>query len=81
MAVENPAAPAIEPIVGRVIPRGTARVTPSATTTYTLTNGDRDEHGHRDRCGHEARRGGDSIHCRSSPDPRKAIRTNAGGQA
>ena len=37
--VENPAAPAIEPIVGRVIPRGTARVTPSATTTYTLTNG------------------------------------------
>ena len=37
--VENPAAPAIEPIVGRVIPRGTARVAPSATTTYTLTNG------------------------------------------
>lgn len=37
--VENPAAPAIEPAVGRVIPRGSARVTPSATTTYTLTNG------------------------------------------
>jgi hypothetical protein len=37
--VENPAAPAIEPAVGRVIPRGSARVAPSATTTYTLTNG------------------------------------------
>src|SRR5688572_29059002 len=37
--VENPAAPAIEPGVGRVIPRGTQRVTPAATTTYTLTNG------------------------------------------
>jgi hypothetical protein len=37
--VENPAATAIEPGVGRVIPRGTQRVTPAATTTYTLTNG------------------------------------------
>jgi hypothetical protein len=37
--VENPAATAIEPGVGRVIPRGTVRVTPTATTTYTLTNG------------------------------------------
>ena len=37
--VENPAATAIEPGVGRVIPRGTARVTPAATTTYTITNG------------------------------------------
>jgi len=36
---ENPAAPAIEPGVGRVVPRGTVRVTPSATTTYILTNG------------------------------------------
>ena len=38
--VENPSAPAIEPGIGRVTPRGTMRVTPSATTTYTLTNGD-----------------------------------------
>jgi len=38
--VENPGAPAIEPGIGRVTPRGTMRVTPSATTTYTLTNGD-----------------------------------------
>jgi hypothetical protein len=37
--VENPAAAAIEPGVGRVIPRGTVRVTPEATTTYTLRNG------------------------------------------
>ena len=37
--VENPSAPAIEPAIGRVIPRGTMRVTPSVTTTYTLTNG------------------------------------------
>jgi hypothetical protein len=37
--VENPAATAIEPGIGRVIPRGTVRVSPSATTTYTLTNG------------------------------------------
>jgi hypothetical protein len=36
---ENPAAPAIEPGVGRVVPRGTTRVTPVATTTYVLTNG------------------------------------------
>src|SRR5688572_12957738 len=38
--VENPAAPAIEPGIGRVTPRGTLRVTPAATTTYTLTMGD-----------------------------------------
>jgi hypothetical protein len=38
--VENPAAPAIEPGIGRVTPRGTQRVTPAATTTYTLTMGD-----------------------------------------
>ena len=38
--VENPAAPAIEPGLGRVTPRGTRRVTPSATTTYTLTMGE-----------------------------------------
>ena len=38
--VENPGGPAIEPGIGRVTPRGTLRVTPSATTTYTLTNGD-----------------------------------------
>ena len=38
--VENPGAPAIEPGIGRVVPRGTQRVTPTATTTYTLTNGD-----------------------------------------
>jgi hypothetical protein len=37
--VENPTATAIEPEVGRVIPRGSRRVTPAATTTYTLTNG------------------------------------------
>ena len=36
---ENPAAPGIEPGVGRVVPRGTVRVAPSATTTYILTNG------------------------------------------
>src|SRR5688572_22595138 len=36
---ENPAAPAIEPGVGRVLPIGTTRVTPVATTTYILTNG------------------------------------------
>jgi hypothetical protein len=36
---ENPAAPAIEPGVGRVTPRGSVRVTPAATTTYTLTMG------------------------------------------
>ena len=38
--VENPGAPAIEPGIGRVTPRGTMRVTPSATTTYTLTTGE-----------------------------------------
>jgi hypothetical protein len=38
--VENPNAVAIEPGIGRVIPRGTQRVTPAATTTYTLTVGD-----------------------------------------
>ena len=38
--VENPAAPAIDPGIGRVTPRGTQRVTPAATTTYTLTMGD-----------------------------------------
>jgi hypothetical protein len=38
--VENPGAPAIEPGIGRVTPRGTMRVTPKATTTYTLTAGD-----------------------------------------
>jgi hypothetical protein len=37
--VENPSAPAIEPIVGRVLPRGTMRVSPAATTTFTLTTG------------------------------------------
>src|SRR5688572_33305860 len=38
--VENPGAPAIEPGIGRVTPRGTMRVTPKATTTYTLTTGE-----------------------------------------
>jgi hypothetical protein len=38
--VENPSAVAIEPGIGRVIPRGTQRVTPAATTTYTLSVGD-----------------------------------------
>ena len=38
--VENPGAPAIEPGIGRVTPRGTQRVTPAATTTYTLATGD-----------------------------------------
>ena len=38
--VENPAAPSIEPGIGRITPRGTQRVTPAATTTYTLTMGD-----------------------------------------
>ena len=34
---ENPSAVAIEPGIGAVIPRGSRQVTPSATTTYTLT--------------------------------------------
>jgi hypothetical protein len=34
---ENPSGVAIEPGVGAVIPRGSHQVTPSATTTYTLT--------------------------------------------
>ena len=38
--VENAGAPAIEPGLGRVVPRGTQRVMPQATTTYTLTSGD-----------------------------------------
>jgi hypothetical protein len=38
--VENPTQLTIEPGVGRVVPRGTLRVTPTATTTYTLANGD-----------------------------------------
>jgi hypothetical protein len=38
--IENPAAPGIEPGIGRVTPRGTVRVTPAATTTYTLTTGE-----------------------------------------
>lgn len=38
--VENPAAPEIQPGIGRITPRGTMRVMPSATTTYTLTMGD-----------------------------------------
>ena len=38
--VENPGAPAIEPGIGRVTARGTMRVTPKATTTYTLTAAD-----------------------------------------
>ena len=37
--VENPTAASIEPEIGRVLPRGSLRVTPAATTTYTLTNG------------------------------------------
>jgi hypothetical protein len=35
--VENPAGVAIEPGVGPVTPRGSRQVTPTATTTYTLT--------------------------------------------
>jgi hypothetical protein len=37
--VENPTAPTIEPGIGRITPRGTQRVTPAATTTYTLSTG------------------------------------------
>jgi hypothetical protein len=36
-AVENPRTTTIEPAIGRAIPRGELRVTPTATTTYTLT--------------------------------------------
>ena len=36
-AVENPRTTTIEPAIGRAMPRGELRVSPSATTTYTLT--------------------------------------------
>src|SRR5579862_6068055 len=36
-ATENPASVTIDPTVGKVQPRGTKAVTPSATTTFTLT--------------------------------------------
>jgi hypothetical protein len=36
-AAENPSSITIEPGIGRVAPRGTLRVTPARTTTYTLT--------------------------------------------
>lgn len=36
-ATENPNGVTIEPGIGRVVPRGTRAVSPSATTTYTLT--------------------------------------------
>jgi hypothetical protein len=36
-ATENPNGVTIEPGLGRVVPRGTRAVSPSATTTYTLT--------------------------------------------
>jgi hypothetical protein len=36
-STENPAAPAIEPGLGAVTPRGSRQVKPAATTTYTLT--------------------------------------------
>ena len=36
-AVENPRTTTIEPAIGRAVPLGELRVTPSATTTYTLT--------------------------------------------
>ena len=36
-AVENPRTTTIEPTVGRAVPRGELRLTPTATTTYTLT--------------------------------------------
>ena len=35
--VENPRTTTIEPAIGRATPRGLMKVTPSATTTYTLT--------------------------------------------
>ena len=36
-AVENPRSTTISPAVGRAAPRGALKVTPAATTTYTLT--------------------------------------------
>ena len=36
-AVENPRTTTIEPTIGRATPRGLLKMTPSATTTYTLT--------------------------------------------
>jgi len=36
-AVENPRSTTIEPTVGRATPRGVMKVSPAATTTYTLT--------------------------------------------
>src|SRR5690242_13449307 len=36
-ATENPNGVTIEPGIGRIVPRGTRAVFPSATTTYTLT--------------------------------------------
>src|SRR5262245_4062703 len=36
-AVENPRTTTIEPTIGRATPRGLLKVTPAATTTYTLT--------------------------------------------
>ena len=36
-AVENPRTTTIEPTVGRAVPFGELKVTPAATTTYTLT--------------------------------------------
>ncbi len=36
-AVENPRSTTIEPTVGRAAPRGKMTITPTATTTYTLT--------------------------------------------
>src|SRR5690348_6989621 len=36
-STENPSGVTIEPDLGRVTPRGVRQVSPSATTTYTLT--------------------------------------------
>jgi len=36
-AVENPRTTTIDPTIGRAMPRGVFKVTPKATTTYTLT--------------------------------------------
>jgi hypothetical protein len=36
-AAENPTTVAIDPIIGKVRPRGTKTISPAATTTYTLT--------------------------------------------